>query len=162
MAYFSIHPIFSNISWSNSTYIPGLNLTSGEQAWDMGSDSGQINQQSILFSPFPIPIRPRSAIWQKVIRCSMHAGRSIDTLCFVIEGNLLGTAPNLFMVRSPTATRDVSVRARRTSTDFLLCIFSLNAQIILNDLRELLQCLIFLSVQGPDDLWLSEMSLLSV
>lgn len=70
-----------------------------------------------------IPFRPSSAIWWKVIWCSMHTGRSIDTLCFVIEGNLLGTELNLFMVRSPTATRDVSVPACHTSTDFLLCIF---------------------------------------
>lgn len=70
-----------------------------------------------------IPIRPSSAIWWKVIWCSMHTGRSTDTLCFVIEGNLLGTALNLFMVRSPTATRDVSVPACYTSIDFLHCIF---------------------------------------
>lgn len=42
----------------------------------------------------------------------------------MIEGNLLGTALNLFMVHSPTATRDVAVPARHTSTHFLLCIFS--------------------------------------
>lgn len=71
----------------------------------------------------------------------MHTGRSIDTLCFVIEGNLRGTQLNLFMVRSLTATRDVSAPARHTSTDFLLCIFSPNAQITLNDLRELRPCL---------------------
>lgn len=71
----------------------------------------------------------------------MHTGRSTDTLCFVIEGNLRGTQLNLFMVRSLTATRDVSAPARHTSTDFLLCIFSPNAQITLNDLRELRPCL---------------------
>lgn len=63
----------------------------------------------------------------------------------MIEGNLLGTALNLFMVRSPTATRDAAAPACRTSAYFLLCIFfPRNAQITLNDPRDLSHCL-FLS-----------------
>lgn len=52
----------------------------------------------------------------------------------MIEGNLLGTERNLFMVRSSTATRDVALPARHT---FPAMHLSQNAQIILNDLGDL-------------------------
>lgn len=70
-----------------------------------------------------IPIRPSSAIWQKVIWCSMHTGcAALTPYALWLKAISWGTERNLFMVRSPTATRDVSVPACHTSIDFLLCI----------------------------------------
>lgn len=104
----SVYRIKATNEWINKC-VRIIYLVATNSAWHVASSPRAWAQTlASLISRLPSPVysttpnRPSSAICWKII-CCMQTGHRVDTLCSMIEGNLLGTALNLFMVHSPTS-----------------------------------------------------------